>query len=105
MKAPSCRSQGVDRLDPARYYNHLIISAPSRSGTTHLTVETILQAYGGTKDGRCLLNAGGNMAHYREQLRRPRGGHQRPYESAWGIDFFGLSALPAASRWSLPIRH
>ena len=31
------------------YYGHLVISAPSRSGTTHLTVEVILQAYGWEK--------------------------------------------------------
>src|ERR671910_149724 len=31
-------------LSDGRYHGHLVISAPSRSGTTHLTVETILQA-------------------------------------------------------------
>src|SRR3972149_4904133 len=33
-------------LADGRYHGHLVISAPSRSGTTHLTIEVILQAYG-----------------------------------------------------------
>ncbi|HET7874872.1 MAG TPA: extracellular solute-binding protein, partial [Methylomirabilota bacterium] len=32
----------TDLTDP-RYHGHLVISAPSRSGTTHLTIEVILQ--------------------------------------------------------------
>jgi len=31
------------------YHNHLGMSAPSRSGTTHLTVETVLQGDGWDK--------------------------------------------------------
>jgi ABC-type Fe3+ transport system substrate-binding protein len=51
----------MDRPHESKYFNHLVISAPSRSGTTHLTVETILQAYGWEKGWALLLNAGGNM--------------------------------------------
>src|SRR4029453_6079873 len=48
----------VDLVTPA-YFGHLVMSAPSRSGTTHLTVEVILQAYGWDKGWALLLNAGG----------------------------------------------
>ena len=48
-------------------YGHLVISAPSRSGTTHLTVETILQAYGWEKGWALLLNSGGNMVTITER--------------------------------------
>ena len=46
-KLPAPR-EWTDLADP-RYSGHLVISAPSRSGTTHLTVEVILQAYGWEK--------------------------------------------------------
>ena len=36
-----------DLFKPA-YFSHVAISAPSRSGTTHLTVEAILQGEAGT---------------------------------------------------------
>ncbi|MSP39145.1 MAG: extracellular solute-binding protein [Deltaproteobacteria bacterium] len=81
-------------LTQARYYNHLIISAPSRSGTTHLTVETILQAYGWDKGWALLLNAGGNMGSITERsFGVPEAVISGQYGIGVVIDFFGLSAI------------
>ena len=81
-------------LTQARYYNHLIISAPSRSGTTHLTVETILQAYGWDKGWALLLNAGGNMGSITERsFGVPEAVISGQYGVGVVIDFFGLSAI------------
>jgi phosphoglycerate transport regulatory protein PgtC len=81
-------------LTHARYYNHLIISAPSRSGTTHLTVETILQAYGWEKGWALLLNAGGNMGSITERsFGVPEAVISGQYGIGVVIDFFGLSAI------------
>jgi phosphoglycerate transport regulatory protein PgtC len=81
-------------LTHPRYYNHLIISAPSRSGTTHLTVETILQAYGWDKGWALLLNAGGNFGSVTERsFGVPEGVITGQYGIGVVIDFFGLSAI------------
>lgn len=83
----------TDLADP-RYYNHLVISAPSRSGTTHLTIETILQAYGWEKGWALLLNAGGNMGSITERsFGVPEAVISGQYGIGVVIDFFGLSAI------------
>ncbi|MBM2805250.1 MAG: transporter substrate-binding protein [Deltaproteobacteria bacterium] len=83
----------TDLTNP-RYYNHLIISAPSRSGTTHLTIETILQAYGWDKGWALLLNAGGNMGSITERsFGVPEAVISGQYGIGVVIDFFGLSAI------------
>ena len=83
----------TDLADP-RYQNHLVISAPSRSGTTHLTVETILQAYGWEKGWALLLNAGGNMGSITERsFGVPEAVISGQYGIGVVIDFFGLSAI------------
>jgi len=83
----------TDLANP-RYFNHLIISAPSRSGTTHLTVETILQAYGWEKGWALLLNAGGNMGSITERsFGVPEAVISGQYGIGVVIDFFGLSAI------------
>ena len=53
--------QWADLMKPA-YFNHVALSAPSRSGTTHLTVETMLQGEGWEKGWRQLLEISGNAA-------------------------------------------
>ena len=71
-----------------------MISAPSRSGTTHLTVETILQAYGWDKGWALLLNAGGNMGSITERsFGVPEAVISGQYGIGVVIDFFGLSAI------------
>jgi ABC-type Fe3+ transport system substrate-binding protein len=83
----------TDLTNP-RYYNHLVISAPSRSGTTHLTVETILQAYGWDKGWALLLNSGGNMGSITERsFGVPEAVISGQYGIGVVIDFFGLSAI------------
>ncbi len=83
----------VDLTDP-RYHGHLVMSAPSRSGTTHLTVEVILQAYGWEKGWAILLNSGGNMGTITERsFGAPEAVISGQYGIGVVIDFFGLSAI------------
>ena len=83
----------TDLTNP-RYYGHLVISAPSRSGTTHLTVEVILQAYGWDKGWALLLNSGGNMGAITERsFGVPEAVISGQYGIGVVIDFFGLSAI------------
>jgi len=48
-------------LAQAPYYDHVSISAPSRSGTTHLTIETILQGGGWDQGWRTIKEIAGNL--------------------------------------------
>jgi phosphoglycerate transport regulatory protein PgtC len=90
LKPPA---EWTDLIDPS-YYGHLSISAPSRSGTTHLTVEAILQAYGWERGWALLLNMGGNMAVVTERsFGVPEGVNNGQYGVGIVIDFFGLSAI------------
>ena len=90
LKPPA---EWTDLIHPS-YYGHLAISAPSRSGTTHLTVEAILQAYGWEKGWVLLLNMGGNMAAVTERsFGVPEGVNNGQYGIGIVIDFFGLSAI------------
>jgi len=90
LKSPK---EWTDLIDPSNY-NHLAISAPSRSGTTHLTIEAILQAYGWEKGWALLLNMGGNMAAVTERsFGVPEGVNNGQYGIGIVIDFFGLSAI------------
>jgi phosphoglycerate transport regulatory protein PgtC len=83
----------TDLTNP-RYHGHLVISAPSRSGTTHLTIETILQAYGWDKGWALLLNSGGNMGTITERsFGVPEAVITGQYGIGVVIDFFGLSAI------------
>jgi ABC-type Fe3+ transport system substrate-binding protein len=83
----------TDMADP-KYHGHLVISAPSRSGTTHLTVEVILQAYGWDKGWALLLNSGGNMGAITERsFGVPEAVNSGQYGIGVVIDFFGLSAI------------
>lgn len=83
----------VDLTDP-RYHGHIAMSAPSRSGTTHLTVEVILQAYGWPKGWETLLAAGGNMGTITERsFGAPEAVISGQYGIGVVIDFFGLSAI------------
>jgi ABC-type Fe3+ transport system substrate-binding protein len=83
----------TDLADP-RYHGHLVISAPSRSGTTHLTIEVILQAYGWEKGWALLLTSGGNMGSITERsFGVPEAVNSGQYGIGVVIDFFGLSAI------------
>jgi len=81
-------------MSDAKYHGHLVISAPSRSGTTHITIEVILQAYGWDKGWALLLNAGGNMGAITERsFGVPEAVISGQYGIGVVIDFFGLSAI------------
>ena len=81
-------------LADGRYHGHLVISAPSRSGTTHLTIEVILQAYGWEKGWALLLQMGGNMGSITERsFGVPEAVLSGQYGIGVVIDFFGLSAI------------
>ncbi len=82
----------VDLMKPV-YFGHVAISSPSRSGTTHLTVETILQGEGWEKGWRQMLIITGNSAAVTERsFGVPDGVNNGQYGIGLVIDFFGLSA-------------
>jgi phosphoglycerate transport regulatory protein PgtC len=83
----------VDLTEP-RYHGHLVMSVPSRSATTHLMVETILQGYGWPKGWEILLAAGGNMGTLAARtFGVPKAVISGHYGIGVVIDFFGLSAI------------
>ncbi len=74
------------------YFGHVAMSSPSRSGTTHLTVETILQAEGWDKGWTQLLRLGGNMAAITDRsFGVPDGVNNGQFGIGLVIDFFGLA--------------
>jgi ABC-type Fe3+ transport system substrate-binding protein len=82
----------VDLVKPV-YFGHVAISSPSRSGTTHLTVETILQGEGWEKGWQQVLMIGGNCAAITERsFGVPDGVNNGQFGIGLVIDFFGLSA-------------
>ena len=82
-----------DDLKQPIYYGHVGISAPSRSGTTHLTVETILQGEGWDKGWASMLEIAGNFAQVSDRsFGVPDAVNSGQYGLGIVIDFFGLSA-------------
>lgn len=82
-----------DDLKKAIYAGHVGISAPSRSGTTHLTVETLLQGEGWDKGWATLLEIAGNFAQVSDRsFGVPDAVNSGQYGIGIVIDFFGLSA-------------
>jgi ABC-type Fe3+ transport system, periplasmic component len=49
------------------YYDHVSIATPSRSGTTHLTIETILQGEGWEQGWRTIKEMAGNFRNVTER--------------------------------------
>ena len=82
-----------DDLKRAEYNGHVAMSAPSRSGTTHLTVETLLQGEGWDKGWATWKWISGNMNTVTE---RSFGVPDAVNSGATGfgivIDFFGLAS-------------
>ncbi|MCL4763642.1 MAG: extracellular solute-binding protein, partial [Burkholderiales bacterium] len=90
-KLPEPR-EWADLVKP-EYFSHLAISSPSRSGTTHLTVETILQGEGWHKGWAQMLQISGNCAAITERsFGVPDGVANGQYGIGLVIDFFGLAA-------------
>ena len=79
-------------LTKAIYFGHVAMSAPSRSGTTHLTVETLLQGEGWDKGWTQLLQMAGNSAAITERsFGVPDGVNNGQFGIGLVIDFFGLA--------------
>ncbi len=90
-KLPDPR-EWADLVKPV-YFGHVAISSPSRSGTTHLTIETILQGEGWDKGWRQVLMITGNSAAITERsFGVPDGVNNGQFGIGLVIDFFGLSA-------------
>ena len=76
----------------AQWFGHVGITAPSRSGTMHLTVETILQGKGWDAGWNTLLRMSGNSAAVTERsFGVPDGVNSGQFGAGPVIDFFGLS--------------
>ncbi len=89
-KLPAPR-QWADLMKPV-YFGHVAMSAPSRSGTTHLTVETMLQGEGWDKGWSQLLQIAGNSAAITERsFGVPDGVNNGQFGVGLVIDFFGLA--------------
>lgn len=83
--------QWADLMKPV-YFGHVAISSPSRSGTTHLTVETLLQGEGWDKGWSQLLQISGNSAAITERsFGVPDGVNNGQFGIGLVIDFFGLA--------------
>ncbi len=80
-------------LTKAVYHNHVGMSAPSRSGTTHLTVETLLQGEGWDGGWKMLKEIAGNFKTVTERsFGVPDGVNSGNFGVGIVIDFFGLSS-------------
>ncbi len=83
----------ADLVKPV-YFSHVAMSSPSRSGTTHLTVETILQGEGWEKGWQQMLMITANCAAITERsFGVPDGVNNGQYGIGLVIDFFGLAAM------------
>jgi ABC-type Fe3+ transport system substrate-binding protein len=82
-----------DDLKHPVYFGHVGMSAPSRSGTTHLTVEAILQGEGWDKGWATMKELGGNFKTITERsFGVPDGVNSGEFGLGIVIDFFGFSS-------------
>jgi ABC-type Fe3+ transport system substrate-binding protein len=80
-------------LEKAVYHGHVGMSAPSRSGTTHLTVETLLQGDGWEQGWAKWKFIAGNFKTVTERsFGVPDGVNSGAFGIGIVIDFFGLSS-------------
>lgn len=84
-----------DLAGPA-YYDHVSMAAPSRSGTTHLTLEAILQTGGWDKGWEIIKAFSGNFRNVTERsFGVPDAVNSGQVGYGIVIDFFGFSAQGA----------
>ncbi len=82
----------ADLKDPV-YFGHVGMSAPSRSGTTHLTVETLIQGIGWEKGWAEWKAIAGNFKTVTARsFGVPDGVNSGQFGVGIVIDFFGLSS-------------
>jgi ABC-type Fe3+ transport system substrate-binding protein len=80
-------------LAKAAYYDHVSIAAPSRSGTTHLTIETVLQGEGWAKGWATIKAMAGNFRNITERsFGVPEAVNSGQVGYGIVIDFFAFSA-------------
>jgi phosphoglycerate transport regulatory protein PgtC len=80
-------------LTAAKYFGHVGTSSPARSGTTHLTIETIIQGEGWEKGWEQLKFISGNAKTITERsFGVPDGVNSGAFGIGLVIDFFGLSS-------------
>ena len=85
-------SEWTDLKQPV-YHGHVGMSAPSRSGTTHLTVETVLQGDGWDKGWALWKEMAGNFKMVTERsFGVPEGVNSGDFGVGIVIDFFGFSS-------------
>lgn len=78
------------------FYDHVSISAPSRSGTTHLTIEAILQGEGWDKGWRTVKEMAGNFRNVTDRsFGVPEAVNSGQVGVGIVIDFFAFSAQAA----------
>lgn len=88
-------AEWTDLLKP-QYYDHISITAPSRSGTTHLTVEAILQNAGWDEGWRIVKGFSGNLRNIAERsFGVPDAVNSGQVGYGVVIDFFAYSAQGA----------
>lgn len=76
------------------YHGHVGMSAPSRSGTTHLTVETVIQGMGWDAGWAEWKEIAGNFKTVTERsFGVPDGVNSGQFGYGIVIDFFGLSSM------------
>ncbi|MDO7728462.1 MAG: extracellular solute-binding protein, partial [Loktanella sp.] len=82
-----------DDLAKPEYHGHVGMSAPSRSGTTHLTVETLLQGEGWDTGWAKWKRIAGNFSTVTERsFGVPDGVNTGNFGLGIVIDFFGFSS-------------
>ena len=75
------------------YYDHVSIAAPSRSGTTHLTIEAVLQGEGWAKGWSTIKAMAGNFRNITERsFGVPEAVNSGQVGYGIVIDFFAFSA-------------
>ena len=80
-------------LAKAPYYDHVSIAAPSRSGTTHLTIEAVLQGEGWAKGWATIKAMAGNFRNVTERsFGVPEAVNSGQVGYGIVIDFFAFSA-------------
>ena len=90
-KLPEAR-EWSDLKDPI-WFGHVGMSAPSRSGTTHLTVETVIQGMGWDAGWAEWKAIAGNFKTVTERsFGVPDGVNSGQFGAGIVIDFFGLSS-------------
>ena len=81
-----------DDLLKREWFGHVAMTSPSRSGTMHLTVETILQGEGWDAGWSKILQMAGNSAQVTERsFGVPDGINNGQFGAGPVIDFFGLA--------------